>query len=99
MVKFTHSASVAQGFTGSDPGHGHGTTHQAMLRLHPTWNNQRQSQLEYTTMYWGDLGRKSRKEKKKEGWQQLLAQVRIFKKKKGLTAHFEGKAPCGGSLD
>ena len=31
-------------------------------------------------MYWEDLGRKSRKDKK--NWQQLLAQVPIFKKKK-----------------
>ena len=27
MVKFTGSALVAQGFTGSDPGRGHGTAH------------------------------------------------------------------------
>ena len=32
VVKFVRSASVAQGFTGSDPGHGNGTTHPAMLR-------------------------------------------------------------------
>ena len=32
-------------------------------------------------MYWGDLGRK-KKQEKKEDWQQLLAQVPIFKKKK-----------------
>ena len=36
VVKFMHSDSVAQGFTGSDPGHRHGTTHQAMLKQHPT---------------------------------------------------------------
>ena len=35
----------------------------------------------YTTMYWGNLGRK-RKKTKKEDWQQLLAQVPICKKKK-----------------
>ena len=29
----------AQDFTGSDPGCGHGTTHQAMLRWHPTCHN------------------------------------------------------------
>ena len=28
-------ASAAQGFMGSDPGFGHGTTHQAILRWHP----------------------------------------------------------------
>ena len=32
-------ASVAQGFTGSDPGRGRGTAHQAMLRQHPTCHN------------------------------------------------------------
>ena len=36
VVKFAHSASAAQGFTGSNPGHRHGTAHQAMLRRHPT---------------------------------------------------------------
>ena len=39
VVKFTSSASAAQGFTGSDPGQGHGTAHQAMLRQHPTCHN------------------------------------------------------------
>ena len=33
------SASVAQGFTGLDPGHGHGTAHQATLRQCPTCHN------------------------------------------------------------
>ena len=33
----------------------------------------------YTTMYWGDLGGGVQR---KEDWQQLLAQVPIFKKKK-----------------
>ena len=37
VVKFVCSASVAQSFAGSDPGHGHGTTHEAMLmRWRPT---------------------------------------------------------------
>ena len=36
VVKLTCSASEAQGFTGSDPGRRHGTTHQAMLRQRPT---------------------------------------------------------------
>ena len=52
------------------------------------------------TMYWGDLGRKSeiynyvlggfgeKKQEKKEDWQQLLAQVPIFKKKVNLS-HFK----------
>ena len=34
VVKFAHSASAAWGFAGSDPGHGHGTAHQAVLWWH-----------------------------------------------------------------
>ena len=41
-----------------------GAAHQAMLRWRPTWHNQRDPQLEYATVYWGDLGRQSRKKKK-----------------------------------
>ena len=40
---------------------------------------QLEGNLKCTTMYWEDLRRKSRK--KKEDWQQLLAQVPISKKK------------------
>ena len=36
VVKCARSTSVAQGFTSSDPGLGHGTAHQAMLRWRPT---------------------------------------------------------------
>ena len=36
VVKFARSASVAQDFAGLDPGHRHGTAHQAMLRQRPT---------------------------------------------------------------
>ena len=79
VVKFMRSALEAWGFAGSDPGHGHGIAHQAVLRRHPTYHNQKHPQLDYTTMYQGDLGRKSRG--KKTDWQQLLAQVPIFKKK------------------
>ena len=49
-----------------------------MLRWCPTLNNQKDLQLEYTTMCWGF---KEKKEKKKEDWQQMLAQVPILKKK------------------
>ena len=35
LVKFARSASLAQGFTGSDPGRVHGTAHQVMLRQCP----------------------------------------------------------------
>ena len=33
------STSVAQGFAGSDPGRGRGTTHQVTLRRRPTCHN------------------------------------------------------------
>ena len=36
VVKFARSALAAQGFAGSDPGHGPSTAHQAMFRRHPT---------------------------------------------------------------
>ena len=36
VAEFACSALVAQGFTGSDPGHKPSTTHQAVLRWHPT---------------------------------------------------------------
>ena len=36
VVKFVHSISAAQGFTGSDPGHRPSTAHQAMLKRCPT---------------------------------------------------------------
>ena len=78
VVKFAHSAALAQGFAGLDPGCRQGTARQAMVRQRPTCHNQKDLQLRHTTMYWGDLGRKSRKRKKKD-WQQLLAQVPIFK--------------------
>ena len=35
VVGFTRSTSAARGFAGSVPGHGLGTTHQAMLRRIP----------------------------------------------------------------
>ena len=57
------SASAAQGFAGSDPGRGLGTTRQAMLRRHPTCHNQKDPQLKYATMFWGTLGRRRKKKK------------------------------------
>ena len=44
-VKFVRSALVARGFAGSDPGRGHGTAHQAMLRQHPICHNEKDPQL------------------------------------------------------
>ena len=60
VVKLVRSASAAQGFAGSDPGRGQGTTHWAMLRRHPTCHHCRDPQLKYATMYWGALGRKKK---------------------------------------
>ena len=40
-----------QGYTDSDPGCGPSTTRQAMLRWCPIEHNQKDLQLEYTTMY------------------------------------------------
>ena len=84
VVNFARSAAAAQGFAGSDPRRGHGTTHQATVKWLPTCHNQKDPQLKYTNMYWGSLGRKKQKERKKkneEDWQQLLAQAPIFRKK------------------
>ena len=58
VVKFARSALAAQGLTSLDPGHGPSTAHQAMLRRRPTQHNQKDLQLEYTTMYLGALGRR-----------------------------------------
>ena len=82
MVKLVHSASVAQGFTGLDPGLAPSTAHQVMLRWYPTQHNWKDLQLQYTTMYWGGFGKKKKEREKEEDWQLLLAQVPIFKKKK-----------------
>ena len=63
------STSAAQCSASSDPGHGHGTAHQAMLRWHPTQHNQKDLQLGYTTMYWGLLGEEEEEgEEKKIGY-------------------------------
>ena len=61
VVKFTRSALAIQGFAGLDPRHRHGTTHQVMLSLCITQHNQGDLQLEYTTVFWGPLGRRKRK--------------------------------------
>ena len=65
VVELVHSASLVQGLTGSDSRCRPSTAHQAMLRLRPTEHNQKELQLEYTTMYWGALGRRRRRRRKK----------------------------------
>ena len=64
VVGFMCSALVAQGFTDSDPGHGPGTAHQAMLRSHV-------AELEGPTTgmcncVLGGFGEKKKKKKKKK---------------------------------
>ena len=81
VVKFAHSAWAAQSFTSLDPGRGQGTAHQAMLRRCPSQHDQKDLQLENTAMYWGVWGEEEERGKK-EDWQQMLAQVPIFKKTK-----------------
>ena len=56
VVEFACSALAAQGFAGSNPGPGRGTTHLAMLRWHPTTGRNHNSK--YTSMYQGALGGK-----------------------------------------
>ena len=84
MVKFSPSASAAQGFTGSDPGCGHGTAHQAMLRRHPTCHNWKDPQLKQniqlcTGGLWGEKGKmKSLKKKKKEAKHRPIIDLAIL---------------------
>ena len=66
MVKLVHSASVAQGFAGLDPGHRCGTAHQAMLRQHPTQHNQKDPQLEYNYALGGLWGEEKENKLKTE---------------------------------
>ena len=63
MVKVRRSASVAQGSSSSDPGRGHGTAHQAMLRRRPPQQNEKDLQPEYATRHWGVFGEKKKKKK------------------------------------
>ena len=75
VVKFVRSTSAAQGFTSSDPGCGHGTTHQAVLRGLPAYHNQNHSQLEY----WGLWG-EEKKNKEKTFRQDLISIfLKLFK--------------------
>ena len=64
MVNFTCSASAAEGFAGLDPGCGHGTSHQAMLRRlpHSTTRGIHNQNIQLCT---GGLWGEGRKQKKK----------------------------------
>ena len=70
VLKFACCASVAQSSPVWILGVDLHTAHQATLWQHPTWKNQNDIQLGYTTMSWG-FGEEKKKE---EDWQQMLAQ-------------------------
>ena len=74
---------MAQGFAGSDPGHGRGIAHQGTLRWHPTCHNYEDPQQKIYIYELGGFGEKKQK-KKEDDWQQLLAQVPILKKQKKI---------------
>ena len=61
VVKFSRSALVTQGFASFGSWAWIWHQYQVMLRWHPTRHNYKDSQLEYTTRYWGALGRRRRK--------------------------------------
>ena len=68
MAKWLSSCAslpAAQGFTGSDPGHGHGTTRQATLRQHPKCHNQKDLQLKIHNYVLGGFGEEKKKAEKK----------------------------------
>ena len=66
MVKLVRSASAAQGFAGSDPGRGRGTTRQAEAVSHmPQLEGPTTKIYNYVLGVWG---RKSRKKEKRRGW-------------------------------
>ena len=67
VVKFARSVMAAQGFTGSDPGRGHGTTHQAThveAASHMTQLEGRTTKINNYVL--GGFGEKKQKEKKKK---------------------------------
>ena len=64
MVKFERSTSAAQGFAGSDPGRGQGTTHQAMLRASHIAQPEALTARLYNYVLWGFAEKKKKGEKK-----------------------------------
>ena len=79
MVKFTRSTAAARG---SNPGRGHGTHHssghiEAASHIPQLEGCATQIYNRVRGQVWGDKAGK-----KKKDWQQLLAQVPIFKKNK-----------------
>ena len=89
------SASVAQGSPVRILSGDLHTAHQAMLWQHPTQKNQKDSQLGYTTMYWGFVeGKKERK----IGNSCQLRENPSLQKKKERNLLFQNQVP-GGLLE
>ena len=61
VVKVSHSALAVPGFASSHPGCGRGTTHQAMLRRHPTCHNWKDPQLKIHNYVLGAFWEKKKK--------------------------------------
>ena len=80
MVKFAHSASAAQSFAGSDPGRR--PTHCSSGHAEVASHIARPEALTTRICNYVLGGFGGKKKKKIKDWQQMLAQVRIFKKKK-----------------
>ena len=69
VVKFTCSASVTQGFTGSDTGCGPSTAHQAMLRRWVAHTAEIEGPTTRISNYvLGGFGEKKKKKKKTKDW-------------------------------
>ena len=60
----SRSASVAQSFAGSDPGCGHSTARQAMVRWHPTCHIEGPTTEIYNYVLWGFGEKKQEKTKR-----------------------------------
>ena len=85
VVKFTHSVWVAQGFAGSDPGRGHGTTYQATVKWCPTFHNWKDPQLKYIQLYTGGIWRVKKKKKKTRLATVVSSGANLFFKKKEVV--------------
>ena len=96
VVKFTHSNSATQGFTGSDPGHRHGTTRQATLSQSHVPQLEEPTTKKYTTMYWEDLGRKSKKKKNSLDINKMSSKIGVptdYFSQYNKSSHFSASLP------
>ena len=95
MVKFVLSASAAQGFTGLDPGHGHGTTHLSPAEVA---SHIAQPEGPTTRIYnyvLGDVGEKKKKKKERELVTDASSGANLTKKK--IRADSWAERPSGPS--